>query len=144
MVSLQWCHNEHNGVSNHQRLDCLLNRLFRRRSKKTSKLRATGLCEGSSPATGELQAQRASNAENVSIWWRHHVHFEMHSNECTNDRYIRHRWVNTFPIILLYLPVLPLDTFFGGCTQVYIYSAQYPRYLVQWDVIMFVINSPYR
>ena len=46
--------------------------LFRRRSKKTSKLRVTGLCEGNSPVTGEFPAQRASNAENVSIWWRHH------------------------------------------------------------------------
>ena len=45
----------------------------RGRSKKTSKLRVTGLCEGNSPVTGELSAQRASNAENVSIWWRHHV-----------------------------------------------------------------------
>ena len=34
------------GVSNHQPHDCLLNRLFRHRSKKTSKLRVTGLCEG--------------------------------------------------------------------------------------------------
>ena len=44
--TLQWRHNEHKGVSNHQRFDCLLNRLFTRRSKKTSKLRVTGLCEG--------------------------------------------------------------------------------------------------
>ena len=40
-------------------------------SKKTSKLRVTGLCEGNSPETGEFPAQRASNAENVPIWWRH-------------------------------------------------------------------------
>ena len=26
--ALQWRHNEHNGVSNHQRLDCLLNSFF--------------------------------------------------------------------------------------------------------------------
>ena len=45
----------------------LLNRLFRRRSKKTSKLRVTGLCAGNSPGTGEFPAQMASNAENVSI-----------------------------------------------------------------------------
>ena len=44
----------------------------RRRSKKTSKLRVAGLCEANSPVTGEFSAQRASNAENVSIWWRHH------------------------------------------------------------------------
>ena len=35
---LQWRHNDHDGVSNHQPHGCLLNRLFRRRSKKTSKL----------------------------------------------------------------------------------------------------------
>ena len=40
--------------------------------KKTSKLRVTGLCAGNSPATGEFPAQKASNTENVSIWWRHH------------------------------------------------------------------------
>ena len=56
----------------HQPQDCLLKRLFGRTSKKTSKLRVTGLCEGNSPMTGELLAQRASNAENVSIWWHHH------------------------------------------------------------------------
>ena len=38
---------------------------------KKSKLRVTGLCEGNSPVTGEFPAQRASNAENVSTWWRH-------------------------------------------------------------------------
>ena len=43
-----------NGVSNHRRLDCLLNRFFRFRSKKTSKLRVNGLCEGNSPVTGEF------------------------------------------------------------------------------------------
>ena len=73
VISLQWCHNGRDGVSNHQPRDYLLNRLLRRRSKKTSKLRVTGLCVGNSPVTGELPAQRASNAENVSIWWRHHV-----------------------------------------------------------------------
>ena len=59
-------------VSIHQPHDCILNRLFRRRSKKTSKLRVTGLCAGNSPVIGEFPAQRASNAEFVSIWWRHH------------------------------------------------------------------------
>ena len=47
--SLLWRHNGHNSVSNHQPYDCLLRRLFRRRSKQTSKLRVTGLCAGNSP-----------------------------------------------------------------------------------------------
>ena len=38
--------------------------------KKTSKPRVTGLCEGNSAVTGEFSTQRASNAKNVSIWWR--------------------------------------------------------------------------
>ena len=70
---LLWRHNERDSVSNHQRLYCLLKRLFRRRSKVASKLRVTGLCAWNSPGTGEFPAQKASNAENVSIWWRHHA-----------------------------------------------------------------------
>ena len=70
--TLRWRHNGRVSVSNHQSHDCLLNRLFRCRSKKTSKLRVTGLCAGNSPWAGEFPAQMASNAENVSIWWRHH------------------------------------------------------------------------
>ena len=40
--------------------------------KKTSKLRVTRLCEGNLPVTVEFPAQMSNNAENVSIWWRHH------------------------------------------------------------------------
>ena len=50
--------------------DCLLNCLFRYRSKKILKLRITGLCEGNPPATGGFPSQRASDAENVTICWR--------------------------------------------------------------------------
>ena len=70
--TLQWRHSGGDNVSNHKPHDCLLNRLFRRISKKTSKLRVTALCAGNSPGTGEFPAQMASNAENVSVWWRHH------------------------------------------------------------------------
>ena len=72
ITTLRWRHNGGDSVSNHQPHDCLLNRLFRRRSKNTSKLRVTGLCVGNSPGTGEFPAQMASNAENASIWWRNH------------------------------------------------------------------------
>ena len=80
--SLQWRHNEHDGISNHQPHDCLLNRLFRHKSKKTSKLRVTGLCAGNSPVTGEFPAQRASNAENVSIWWCYNNHCHLECRLC--------------------------------------------------------------
>ena len=75
-----WRHNGRDGVSNHQLHDCLLNGLFRHRSKETSKLRVIGLCEGDSPVAGEFPAQRAS------IWWRHHdetilyIPLNMHTN----------------------------------------------------------------
>ena len=67
----QWRNNGLDSVSNHQPHGCLLNRLFRRRSKKTLKLRVTGLC-ANSLLTGEFPTQMASNTENVSIWWCHH------------------------------------------------------------------------
>ena len=41
--------------------------------RKHQKFCVTCLCEGNSPATGEFPPQRASNAENVSIWWRHYA-----------------------------------------------------------------------
>ena len=72
IISLRWRHNGRHGVSNRLPHDCLPNRLFMRRSKKTSKFRVTGLYAGNSPVTGQFFAQMASNAENASIWWRHH------------------------------------------------------------------------
>ena len=78
LLTSQWRHNGHDSISNHQPHDCLLNRLFRGRSKKTSNLSVTGLCVGNSPVTGEFPAQMASNAENVSICWRHHVKLLLH------------------------------------------------------------------
>ena len=66
--SLQGGHNGRDGVSNHQPHHCLLNRLFGRRSK----LSVTGLC-------GEFPTQRASNAENVYISWRHPVYLITHA-----------------------------------------------------------------
>ena len=67
LAALQWRHNERDGVLNHRLLDCLLNRSSGAKSKKTSKFRATGLCEGKSPVTSEFPERRASNAQNV-VW----------------------------------------------------------------------------
>ena len=53
--SLQW------------RQDWLLNHLFMRRSRKTSKLRVTGLCEANSLVTGKSPAQMADNAKTDSF-----------------------------------------------------------------------------
>ena len=48
VTPLLWRHNERDGASKHRRLNCLLNRFFRRRSKKTSKLHITGFLWGES------------------------------------------------------------------------------------------------
>ena len=62
--TLHWRHNKRDCISNTQRLDCLLSHLFRCGSKKTSKLRGIGLCEGNPSVTGDFPSQRASNKEN--------------------------------------------------------------------------------
>ena len=62
--TLQWCHNGCHVIANHQLHHCLLNRLFRCRSKKTPKLCVIGVCK--------FPAQMTRNAKNVSIWWFHH------------------------------------------------------------------------
>ena len=53
----QWRHNGRDGVLNHQPHDRLLNRLFRLRSTKTSKLGVNALCAANSPVTGEFPAR---------------------------------------------------------------------------------------
>ena len=73
-VTSEWRHNDRNGVPNHQPYDCLLNRLFRRKAKKISKLCVTGLCAANSPVTGECPAQRVNDAEKCFHlmtwpWW---------------------------------------------------------------------------
>ena len=52
---LQWCHSEHDGVSDHQLHDCLFNRFFfQAQSKENIKARCPWLCEGNSPVTDEF------------------------------------------------------------------------------------------
>ena len=104
--TLQWCHNECDCISNHQPHDCLLNRLFRRRSRITSKLRVTGLWARNSPVAGEFPTQRSSNKENASIWWRHHEIWRTVSSDliisCDAYRHsrLRKKSRNTFTYII--------------------------------------------
>ena len=92
-VTSQWG----DGVSNHQSHDCLLDCLFGRRSKKTSKFRVTGLCVGNSPVTGEFPAQMASNAKNVFIWWRHcHMAAGESPTSTSHFIYFKERWIITW------------------------------------------------
>ena len=69
---LQWHHNKHKGISDHWHLHCLSTVWSCTDQRKLQKLHVTGLCVGNSLVTGEFPAQKASNLENVSIWWRHH------------------------------------------------------------------------
>ena len=71
--SFQWHHNEYHGVSNHRRLYCLFNCLFRLTSKKTSKPVLLVLGGESIGDWWPVPSQRASNAETVSFLWRHQV-----------------------------------------------------------------------
>ena len=65
-------------ISNSLNIDFIHGDIHGRSCKKTSKLCVTGLCAGNSSGTGEFPAQMASNAENVSIWWRHHAYAISH------------------------------------------------------------------
>ena len=119
-------HNGCHGVSNHQRLDCLLKRLFRPRSKKTSKLRVTGLCVGNSPVTDEFPTQRASYAEYVSIWWRPHdprrpEFFRIYLADC---------WVDFQDLKTIWKPFGP------GCTLVWSFSSRVPRGLKKAHILL--------
>ena len=126
MFSLPGNHDERDGVSNHQPHDCLLNRLFRRRSKKTSKLRVTGLCAGNSSVTGEFPAQRASNAKNVSIWWRHqdlcHYFVMIRTHKC--------KFIHVFSLI--FFQVVLQFIFYHLVCIVYLYAFGVKHYILCW------------
>ena len=74
--SLQWRHNGHDGVSSHRRLYCLCYRLFRRRSKETSKLRVTGPWGESTGDWWPMDllkrpvTQKMSPFDDVIVYWR--------------------------------------------------------------------------
>ena len=94
LVPLLWGYNEHDGVSNHQPYDCLLNCLFRRISKKTSKLRVTGLCAGNSPVNSPHKGPVMRKCFHLMTsschrkwWWRSFT-----PNGITNVQ-----WVNSSP-----------------------------------------------
>ena len=89
-------------------------------SKKASQLRVSGLCVGNSPGTGEFPAQMASNADNVSIWWRHH---ELRkpllvnaSHEATEYDYITiAKWSTTKPCVYWYAVCANKEVFASFC-----------------------------
>ena len=68
-IALQWRHNKRDGVSNHRRLDCLLNRLFRRRSTKIN-FRVTGIFRGIHRWPVNSPHKKSVTWKSISIWWR--------------------------------------------------------------------------
>ena len=100
---LQWRHNGRDGVSITS-LIIVYSHLFRRRSKKTSKPRITGLCVGSSPVTGfhlmtspwVVNVLDIRSRGNMGIIWR------MPNNKC-RERAIPHmNFIYIYITIALY------------------------------------------
>ena len=131
--SLQWHNNEHDGISNHLHLHCLLHCWFRPTSKKTSKLRVTGLC-ANSPVTGEFPTQKASNTENVSIWWCHHV-YVTHIKLCSK---VSNQWGYHLHSCVTYLPRLDVVCWYWFSFTARLVSTHCRDHsgygLSQWDV----------
>ena len=69
-ISLEWRHNQRHGVSNHRRLGYLFKRLFRHKSKKTSKLRVTDTGDRWNPPHKGPVTRKMFPFDGV-IWWRH-------------------------------------------------------------------------
>ena len=82
-TSLQWRHNGRDGVSNHQRLDCFLSRLFRRRSKKHQSSASLAFVRGihrwpvNSPHKGPV-TRNMFPFDDVIMW-------SDHSRDCTGQ-----------------------------------------------------------
>ena len=78
--SLQWPHNEPTGISNHRRLDCLFNHLFKLTLKETSEPALLTLCEGNhrwptdSPHKG-LVTRKPFPFEDVIMVWLYFTSF---------------------------------------------------------------------
>ena len=101
---IQWRHNERNDIANHQPHDCLLNCLFRRRSKKTSKLRVTGLCEGNSPVTGEFPAQKCQQRGKCLHFDGVIMHWHLYSTATVSHAILRNMYKNITGINYQLLP----------------------------------------
>ena len=96
-TTVEWRHNGRDIVWHHQLLDCLLNCLSRRISKKTSKLRVTGLCAGTgefpgspvnSPHKGPVTRKMFSFDDVIML--RLHIRFENYHHLIPHDSHLFH------------------------------------------------------
>ena len=125
LKSLLWRHNERNGVSNHRRLDCLLNRLFRCMSRKTPKFRVTGIYEGNSPVNGEFPAQRAVTRkmfpfDDVIMYYKEFVKIRINeitwiNNTITCNYHWLGSWNKDFALLVWYNYMEALSTLLADC-----------------------------
>ena len=89
---------------------------------------------GNSPGTGEFPAQRASYAENVSIWWRHHEYYII-TSQATTSRVLS--CISEYPIEYLHMASCVLFVVFFA---VFIwFDYQYPSWLLQCHRIILTI-----
>ena len=71
---------------------------LRHRSKQTSKLRVTGICEGNSPVTGKFPTERTSDAEIfpfddvIMIWNENNYAVFLHADDLVH--YFMHDWID--------------------------------------------------
>ena len=72
---LQWRHDGRDSVSNHHPHDCLRNRLFRRKSKKASKLHVTDICVGNSPHKWPVTRKMFPFDDVIMSWLLHFYAF---------------------------------------------------------------------
>ena len=110
---LQWRHNERDGVPNHQPYNFLLMRLFRHRSKKTSKLRVNGLGGGihrwalTSPHKGPV-TRKMFPFDDIIMVWRH--------LPLLSRRYIR---------IYIYICIYICDSLMNTAWQFYFFNTNF-------------------
>ena len=81
--TLPWRHNDHDSVSKSPASRLFTQPFIQTQIKENIKApRHWPLC-GEVTGTGEFPAQRATYAENVSIWWRHHELTRVFSRDCS-------------------------------------------------------------
>ena len=110
--SLQWGHNGCYGFSNHQPLD-FYSTVYSGEDQRKSNLRVNGLWEGKSSVIGEFPEQRPSNAENVSIWWRHHGWILHHQHNRNNA----HWWLLSAHLNTSYV-IGAIFIFLNACSSI--------------------------
>ena len=97
----------------------------RHRSKRTSKLHVTGLCEGNSLVTGEFPTKRASNAENVSMWWHHHE-TSSHRPQCSAAGSMLPQFMPPVYVLLLSSQCYTVETLYS--------TIYYSKYFIELNI----------